>query len=104
MHSKHAGLLIDGELVVLGRVDLFSVKERDNEHDAVLSSERGLARSYDRPVAGPVPLWSGGVKRAETLHDNQSRALPGAIEKCAGQDIGRQIRVDDDRVPRLFIG
>jgi hypothetical protein len=49
-------------------------------------------------------LWSGGVKRAETLHDNQSRALPGAIEKCAGQDIGRQIRVDDDRVPRLFIG
>jgi len=96
MHSKHAGLLIDGELVVLGRVDLFSVKERDNEHDAVLSSERGLARSYDRPVAGPVPLWSGGMNGAETLHDNQSRALPGGIEKCAGQGIGRRIRADVD--------
>jgi hypothetical protein len=35
--------LIDGELVPLGGVDLFSVKESDDEHDAVLSSECGLA-------------------------------------------------------------
>jgi hypothetical protein len=41
-NAEHAGFLIDGELVTLGRVDLFSVKESDDEHDAVLSSERGL--------------------------------------------------------------
>jgi hypothetical protein len=29
--------LIDAELVALGSVDLFSVKEPDNKHDAVLS-------------------------------------------------------------------
>jgi hypothetical protein len=40
--------LIDGELVALGRVHLFSVKKPDNKHDAVLSSECGLAWWYGR--------------------------------------------------------
>jgi hypothetical protein len=42
-NAEHASFLIDVELVALGRVDLFSVKEPDNKHDAVLSSECGLA-------------------------------------------------------------
>jgi hypothetical protein len=77
VHGEHASLLIDGELVVLGRVDLFAVEQPDNEHDAVLSSERGLARRCDRPGAGPDPLLGGGVNGGETLYDNQSRARPG---------------------------
>jgi hypothetical protein len=36
-NAEHASFLIDGELVPLGRVDLFSVKESDDEHSAVLS-------------------------------------------------------------------
>jgi len=96
VHGEHAGLLIYGERVVLGPVDLFSVKEPDNEHDAVLSSERGIARSFDRPVAGPVPLSSGGVNGTETLHDNQSWALPGGTGKYPGQGIRRRIRASVD--------
>src|SRR5277367_2267080 len=76
VHGEHASLLIDGELVVLGRVDLFAVKQPDNEHDAVISSERSLARPYGRLGVGFDPLWGGGVNGAETLHDNQSRARP----------------------------
>jgi hypothetical protein len=76
VHGEHASLLIDGELVVLGRVDLFAVKQPDNEHDAVLSSERSLARPYGRLGVGFDPLLGGGVNGAETLHDNQSRARP----------------------------
>jgi hypothetical protein len=34
-------------------VDLFAVKQPDNKHVAVLSSERSLARSYGR--------WAGDV-------------------------------------------
>jgi hypothetical protein len=51
-------------------------------------------------MIGPSPdrfhCGAGGMNGAETLHDNQSRALPDGIEKCAGQGIGRQIRADVD--------
>src|ERR1700730_9106937 len=47
-NAEHASFLIDGELVAVQCVDLFSVKESDDEHDAVLSSECGLA--CDRTV------------------------------------------------------
>jgi hypothetical protein len=51
-------------------------------------------------MIGPSPdrfhCGAGGMNGAETLHDNQSRALRGGIEKCAGQGIGRQIRADVD--------
>jgi hypothetical protein len=79
-HAEHTGVFVDGELVALGRVDLFSVKESDNKRDAVLSSQRGLARSYDRSAAGPDPLWGGGVNGAETLYDNQSRPCRSATD------------------------
>jgi hypothetical protein len=62
-NAEHAGLLVDGELVAVGRVDLFSVKESNNEHDAVLSSERGLERSYDRIAAVPDPIVGRGRER-----------------------------------------
>jgi hypothetical protein len=75
-NAEHSGLVVHGELVALGRVDLFSVKESYYEHDAVLSSDCGLARSYDRPSARAVPSWGEGVNGAETLPDDQSRALP----------------------------
>ncbi|MDT5340840.1 MAG: hypothetical protein QOE52_24, partial [Mycobacterium sp.] len=113
----------------LGRVDLFSVKESDNKHDAVLSSQRGLARSYDRSAAGPDPLWGGGVNGAETLHDNQSRAVqvgngpagPGSTSRSGPSvpdpptvEVVTKKRVDqrtscralafDDGVARPFIG
>jgi hypothetical protein len=82
VHGEHAGLLIDGELVVLGPVDLFSVKQPDNEHDAVLSSKRSLARSCGRLGLGCDRLWGGGVNGAETLHDNQARARTGLAKKA----------------------
>jgi hypothetical protein len=43
-NAEHARIVIDAELVALGCVDLFSIKKPDDEHDAVLSSECGLAR------------------------------------------------------------
>jgi hypothetical protein len=129
-HAEHTGVFVDGELVALGRVDLFSVKESDNKHDAVLSSQRGLARSYDRSAAGPDPLWGGGVNGAETLYDNQSRAVqvgngpagpgstnrsvpsapdPPAVEvgvpkKRVDQRRSRRALAFDDGVARPFIG
>lgn len=51
-NAEHAGFLVDREFVALGRVDLFSVKESDDEHDAVLSSECGLTPD---PTIGPLP-------------------------------------------------
>jgi hypothetical protein len=41
-NAQHASLLIDRELVAVLCVDLFSIKEPDDEHGAVLSSEFGL--------------------------------------------------------------
>jgi hypothetical protein len=39
VNAQHASLFIDLELVALGRVDFFSVKESDNKHD--VSSRKG---------------------------------------------------------------
>jgi hypothetical protein len=39
-NGEHTSVFVDAELVALGRVDLFTVEQSDNEHDAVLSSER----------------------------------------------------------------
>ena len=50
--AEHASGFIDTELVAVQAVDLFPVKESDNKHDAVLSSECGLA--CDRTI-GPPP-------------------------------------------------
>jgi len=66
-NGEHAGFLIDRELVALGRVDLFSVKESDDEHDAVLYSQCGLTRSYGRFHR----LWGAGINGPQTLDDNQ---------------------------------
>ena len=125
-HAEHTRVFVDGELVALGRVHLFSVKE--SEHDAVLSSQRSLARSYDRSAAGPDPLWGGGVNGAETLYDNQSRAVQvgngsagpgsrsgpvgagsaavevGVSKKRVDQRISCRALAFDDGVARPFIG
>ena len=52
VNGEHAGAFIDSELVAVQAVDLFSIQEVDDEHDAVLSSECGLA--CDRTI-GPPP-------------------------------------------------
>jgi hypothetical protein len=111
VHGEYASLLIDGELVVLGRVDLFAVEQPDNEHDAVLSSERGQTRPCERPGAGPDPLLGGGVNGGETLYDNQSRARPGGYgaraagrKKWVGQRLVARYGHLPTGVPRPFIG
>jgi hypothetical protein len=78
VNAEHASFLIDGQLVALGRVDLFSVKEPDDEHDAVLSSECGLAcdRTVD-PLPDPDPLWDWDVNGLKTCNDNQSHGADG---------------------------
>jgi hypothetical protein len=56
VHAQDAGVFVDGQLVVLGEADLFSVKQSDNKHGAVLSIERRRGAIVNRPAAGPASL------------------------------------------------
>jgi hypothetical protein len=76
------------ERVVVGRVDLFSVKESNNEHDAVLSSQRGLACFYERLPPARIDCGSGGMNGVETLYDNQSRRLRRGYESALARAKG----------------